>query len=169
MLGKSADPSDFLARRRRAVILQTQRSKGKYVQIENKSMGFDNGVLQVLGSRGLDSYLPKPLPFVPPVCIGTYSRGPGADAGTLTVTQSGYSFTGIANNQLSVPLIQVYSGFRGSYPGIVGNFSFALVNCTGASLVITVYGNSVTLPTGQYLYGAVGAFVVVTTVTIDAV
>jgi len=90
MKGKYAEPSDLLARRKRDVILATQRTKGKYVQIENKSMGFDNGVMQILGTHGLDSYLPQPNVTIPPTITFVSYTSPNA---TLLYTSGGSRIT----------------------------------------------------------------------------
>jgi len=133
MIGKSADPSDFLARKKRAIILQTQQSKGKYVQIENKSMGFDNGVLQVFGTHGLDTYLPKPRL---PVCIGTYTSDPNYNQySPLTITNTGYTYT---SGTPSVPPYSIYAGMNiQDIRGIIAQYVL-LVNCTGNILYFSV-------------------------------
>ena len=86
MKGNYAQPSDILARRKRDVILQTQRTKGKYVQIENKSMGFDNGLMQILRTPGLDTYFSKPNLAIPPTITFVSYTSPNA---TLAYTTGG--------------------------------------------------------------------------------
>jgi hypothetical protein len=90
MIGKSADPSDFLARKKREVILATQRSKGPYFQIDNKSMGFDNGVMEVFGRHGLDTYFLPPIQTSTPTITFVSYTSPNA---TLAYTTGGNTIT----------------------------------------------------------------------------
>jgi hypothetical protein len=157
MLGKSVDASELLARKKRAILVASQRSKGTYVQLENKQMGFTNGLLSILGTRGLDTYLPVPPRFVPPVCIGTYLKTTSIfNTGNLTITSSSYSFEGPTIPTLSVPPISIYNGLNLTLPGVPANFVFVIVNCSGRSVTLSVSGSLPgTIENGYYLYGAV--------------
>ena len=134
MIGKSADASSLLARKKRDILVASQRSKGTYVQLENKQMGFDNGIMQIVGTRGLDTYLP--IPFVPPVCIGTYANEPTYNNyGSLVITSSGYTF---GTNSPSFPPYSIYAKMNIQFPSPSTTYFVVLVNCTANSLYFSL-------------------------------
>ena len=136
MKEKAINNSEFLKRKKRSVLIATQSSKGPYVQLENKQFGFTNGALQILGSRGLDTYLPVPPPFVTPVCIGTYTREPSYNNyGPLVITSSGYTF---GANSPSFPPYSIYPGMNIQFPSPSTTYFVVLVNCTANTLYFSL-------------------------------
>ena len=124
-----------MKQRKRAILLAAQRSKGAYKQIENKSMGFDNGATSLLYNAGLDRYL-APAPFVPPVCIGTYTSDPNYNQySPLTITNTGYTYT---SGTPSLPPFSIYAGMNIQDVSGVIAYYVLLVNCTANILYFSL-------------------------------